>query len=268
MVVIGPTISGVVLLVPQHLHFFCDELIPNLGALTTPFDELLVIASGLSPRQIRQVERTLSSLVNHPRKRVVKVQLGSVGANRNHGLNHATSDFVTFLDSDDLYSPDYCAFLKSAHEVQPYQVLLHSYLSIPGDHSGPLEFDSLETMLGAPFSRNEAFNSETLDFWGPDPSRLKSSSLSFIDDKNKGDIHQGHMTLSRLLPLRFHEKPMFRNEDGIFLQQCLSLAYVVHYYPVKLSAYRLGSSANPIRYRLFRLAGRMWEKFTFSSKSV
>jgi glycosyltransferase involved in cell wall biosynthesis len=252
MVVSEPTVSGVVLLVPQHLHYFCNELIPNLSALTTPFDEVLVIASGLSRRQTKQVEETLATLSNHPRKRVLRVQLGSVGANRNHGLNNATSDFVSFLDSDDLYSPEYCAFLKSAYEREPYQVLLHSFITMERGHSGDVAFDLIGTALSSSCWVNEDFCTEPLEFWQGDPKNFESTSLRLRNEEFISPIHQGHMTVSRNLSLRFHEDPLARNEDGIFLQECLSNGYQLHFYPVNLSAYRLFSSANPWPYRALR----------------
>ena len=262
MVVSEPTVSGVVLLVPQHLHYFCDELIPNLSALTTPFDEVLVIASGLSRRQTKQVEEELATLSNHPKKRVLRVQLGSVGANRNHGLNNAFSDLVTFLDSDDLYSPDYCAFLKSAYEREPYQVLLHSFINMSRGQKGDAPFEPFDTALRISFRANEDFLKEPLEFWQGNPTIYESTSLQLRDDELNVPIHQGHMTVSRSVSLRFHEKPLARNEDGIFLQQCLSSGYRIHFYPVRLSAYRLYSSANPITYRILRRINRVSQAMT------
>lgn len=261
MQVSKPTVAGVVLLVPQHLRYFCNGLIPNLSALTTPFDEVLVIASGLSRRQTKKVEEVLVTLSNHPRKRVLRVQLGSVGANRNHGLNNASSDLVTFLDSDDLYSPDYCAFLKSAYEREPYQILLHSFFTMERSRSGDVAFETIDTALSIPFLVNEDFFIEPFEFWQGDPKNFESTSLRLRNDEDIPPIHQGHMTVARTLPLRFHEDPLARNEDGVFLQECLSKGYQLHFYPVTLSAYRLFSSANPWPYRILRRMAAVFRKF-------
>lgn len=252
MASIGPTVSAVVLLTPQHFSYFRESLVPNLGAMTTPYDELLVVASGVSRRITKLVEKSLDSLVMHRIKRVVRVPLGSVGANRNHGLNRATSDFVTFLDSDDLYSPDYCAFIKAAHHRQSFDILLHSFLPLArGDETVPC-FQPIGPAALPAFLSNADFIAKPIDDWGVDPRTLSSTSLSPKSAEHLEPIHQGHMTVSKSLPLRFHEDPVARNEDGVFLQQCLAKGFQIHYYPLKLSAYRLHSSANPMRYRILR----------------
>lgn len=248
----SPTVSGVVLLVPQHIAFFCEDLVPNLASMTTPFDELLVVASGFSSHAMRRVEDTLKLLSGQPNKKVIRVPLGSVGANRNHGIEHSTSDFVTFLDSDDLYSPGYCAFLKNAYARQPYQVLLHSYIAMSRSETRAPVFDSLSTAIDDVFFTNKDFFTNPSDDWKSNPENLISTTLQFRDKKNNQPIHQGHMTLSRDFPIRFHEDPIARNEDGVFLQQCLANGFRVHFYPVRLSAYRLDSSASPVRYRILR----------------
>lgn len=257
MVVSEPTVSGVVLLVPQHLHYFCNELIPNLSDLTTPFDEVLVIASGLSRRQTKQVEEELDTLSNHPKKRVLRVQLGSVGANRNHGLNNASSDLVTFLDSDDLYSPDYCAFLKSAYEREPYQVLLHGYHLLSESESDRLFAYPADFSLKRVFYSNQDFLLKPFESWESNPRLLRSTTLQFRKTQQHVPAAQGHMTVSTKLSLRFHEDPVAPNEDGVFIHQCLAFGHLLQFYPVQLSAVRPASSARPLRYRILRLASAL-----------
>lgn len=257
MVVGTPTVSGVVLLVPQHLSFFCKELVPNLAEMTTKFEELLVVASGLSRREMLRVESSLNLLAMYKNKRVVRAPLGPVGANRNHGLDHAISDLVSFLDSDDLYSPDYCAFLKKAYEQEPYQVLLHSFVTlVEGETESPI-FDSLAASLSGAFYRNEDFLARPMDNWQCDPILLESTSLQFVDAEKQELVHQGHMTVARGLPFRFHENLLAQNEDGVYLQQCLSAGIQVRFSAARLSAYRLYSSANPLRYRILRRVSRV-----------
>ena len=57
-----PTVAGVVLLVEQHTSFFSGQLIPNLLVFTKPFDELIIVASGLSKRSGSAVRKSVKLL--------------------------------------------------------------------------------------------------------------------------------------------------------------------------------------------------------------
>ena len=263
----NPSVTGVILLVPQHLSFFCQSLTPNLKSMTMPFDEILVIASGLSRRQIRRVEAVVNSELCHRNLRVLRAPLGSVGANRNRGLDAAASDLVTFIDSDDLYSPQYCEFLKIAYARSPYQILLHDYTSF-----GQIENDEplLEKLnLEARYEpyTNEDFLIKPIEEWLHNSKSGGSTNLQFRNEETKAKFSQGHMTVWRTLPLRFHIDPLLRNEDGLFLQQCLSRGYRIQVHPLALSAYRLGSTANPLRHRFLSFVTRLRQVFGVRQKS-
>ena len=58
-----PSVTGVVLLVSDHLGYFRDSLIDNLLKFSQPFDELLIVASGLSSKAMRVV---VEGIMNRP----------------------------------------------------------------------------------------------------------------------------------------------------------------------------------------------------------
>ena len=252
------TVAGAVLLTQQHLPYFHKDLIPNLRFMSSGFDELLVIASGLRSRSLGMVKSDLDTLHSHSKLNLIVAPLGSVGANRNRAVAVAKSELVAFLDADDLYSSDYVRFIRRAFTEKPFDVLLHGYESMALDARYIPLLDSVSSEGLPPRFATDDFVANPHEDWFGDPNKLLGTSLRFAEEKVNHQIHQGHMTISKAIPLSFHEDPHARNEDGVFLQQCLLERRVVHFYPLKLSAYRDGSSANPMKYRL----ARKWRQFS------
>jgi glycosyltransferase involved in cell wall biosynthesis len=63
--------------------------------------ELLVINSSSTDRTSEVLQE-----ISDSRLRVINLSRGSASLNRNHGLSQARGKFITFLDSDDLWTPD------------------------------------------------------------------------------------------------------------------------------------------------------------------
>lgn len=248
----SPSVSGVVMVVPQHVKLFSVSLIPNLSEFVRPLDDLLIVCSGLSARGLGTVRAALRNLPEGWRTKVVEAPLGSVGANRNIGMSHASGDLVTFLDADDLFAPHYRQFIVEAFHRAPYESLLHSYIAIGGDQHSVPPFDDMGLLEEISCYGPDDFVIDVEKNWSEDPTLLESTQLRLLHPVEERPIHQGHLTIRGGLDLRFHENYLARNEDGVFLQTLLARGAAVHYYPLRLSAYRLGTSANPTRFRIAR----------------
>lgn len=75
--------------------------------------ELIIIDDGSSDDTVRQVEEVTAS---EPRVRLITQTAQGVGAARNAALHQVVGDFVTFLDSDNQWDPDFLkVLLCSAH---------------------------------------------------------------------------------------------------------------------------------------------------------
>lgn len=256
-----PSITGVVLLVFDHLGYFRHSLIDNLLRLSQPFDELLIVASGLSARALSAVERETDRLPGHWNRKIIKAPLGTVGANRNIGLDLASSDLVAFLDADDLYAPDYCGFIRKYFREQEFDIFLHGYFTLSDKGSDDFLFPALKSQNSVVRLSSPSFlKREDID-WSQPPSEISESSLKFANSDMSVLLHQGHMTVRRALPLRFHQDHKARNEDGIFLNRALNAGFEISAVDNALSVYRIGSSANPLRYRLNRALHRLMEEF-------
>ena len=250
---LAATFAGVVLLTEQHVPLFIESLLPNLGRFVHPFDELIVVASGLRARSARRAQTAISRLENPANVVFLRVPLGSVGKNRNIGLKESTSTFTSFLDSDDLFRPDYVDFIKRASMRSSFDILLHSGVFLES-YSSDWDREDYSTSLSLerePLENSDFVKRFDTDWWGSpesmDNTGLWQASTDFV-------ILQGHMTLRTKLPMRFHENPIARNEDGVFLNQSLIADLRIVFYPVDLSAARVGTSSRPTRYRLQRLS--------------
>lgn len=255
-----PSVAGVVLLVSDHLSYFCGSLIGNLNKLSQPFDELLIVASGLSTRALSRVERETGRFPGHWNYKIIRAPLGTVGQNRNIGLDEATSDLITFLDADDLYAPDYCGHIRKYFLEHEFDVFLHGYFSFDDGATEDFSFPAVNAGRSAVRLYSGSFlKREDLD-WEGSPRGIHESSLIVVESSHSIRLHQGHMTVRRGLPLRFHEDHEARNEDGIFLNRALNANFEISAVDIPLSAYRIGSSANPLRYRLARAARQLRDK--------
>ena len=93
-----------------------DEAIGSVLAQTFEDLELLVIENGSSDDTLGLARRWSA---RDPRVYVTTLELGDVALARNAGIAEARGDYVTFLDSDDVYLPGYLAFLDSAVREHP-----------------------------------------------------------------------------------------------------------------------------------------------------
>lgn len=245
------TVTGVVLLTEDHVPFFIEMLIPNLNQLSRPFDEIIIVASGLNFGTKRKVKHALSRILNHARVNLLIVTLGSVGRNRNIGIRASTSFLTTFLDSDDLYRPDYVEFIERAYGRTPFDIMLHSgfFLDV-----AEREFDfgnySTDDSLAIEALQNKDFTLRTDINWETSPEQLDDTGL--WQTNSKWVILQGHMTIRTKAPIRFHENPLARNEDGVFLNQALITGLRIVFYPANLSVARVGSSSRPLVFRFLK----------------
>lgn len=249
-----PSITGVVLLVSPHVNLFVNQLVDNLSRLTLPFDELLIVASGLSRKALSLVQNELARLPKAWNHRIIRAPLGPVGANRNIGLDEAVSDLVTFLDSDDVYAPDYCRFIADFFEKKEFDALLHGFFIMEDGKFDQARFPRFSGLGLSPYKRvgSDAFVRLDQLLLVQNPTKIVEPSLKFAQPKRAFPIHQGHMTLRRQGSPRFHTNPLARNEDGVFLNMALNAGLKIDAVDVKISAYNPYSSAQPAPYRLLR----------------
>lgn len=251
---LAETVAGAVLLTPNHVSHFSDFLVPNLSELSQPFDELIVVASGLNRKSILKVESSLANLPVSWHRRLIKFPLGGVGTNRNRGLAESKSDLVTFLDSDDFFHPDYAKFILGAYANNPFHILLHTCSFFDPTTSAAPEFSPMGDVQQVGYLSSKDFVERPDIDWELNPESFGDTNLSQADQTRAFPFAQGHVTVLRGFPLRFHENPQARNEDGVFLNQALLRGAKINAYPIEMSAYTQGTSARPIAFKVAALA--------------
>lgn len=254
------SVSGVILLTPGHVGFFLKCLVQNLQLLSRPFDELVIVSSGLSWFSSNRIRRAAKILASATPVRILSVPLGSVGRNRNRGWDASQTDLVAFLDSDDLYHKDYVQFISESYLNHEFDVLLHTCEFFASGKCVDFDFPSLTGAAETPIRTRASFTSRRDVNWESDPESFGDTGLWQQNQDPHWDISQGHMTVRKGLRLRFHENPAARNEDGIFLNQALLAGLEIDAYDAPLSYYRQGSSSYPLQFRIWAKARNVFRR--------
>jgi len=108
--------------------------------------ELIIVDDGSTDN----TEEILSS-VDDPRVKILKIENSERGAARNKGVRLATGDYVTFLDSDDKFYPDYLSEAFKGLEYSNQPVFYHQAYEVR-------KFD------GEKIRFKNAFNSDSIEF--------------------------------------------------------------------------------------------------------
>ena len=243
------TLSAVVPLIEPHVRFF-STLLQNIELQTKRFDEIILVASGLSEGSLELVSRDLLSSTYSKAFRILSNSIFPSGKNRNIGAKATTSELVLFLDADDTYHP-----LRNAAVLEVF---------------ARTNFDALMTRSfplpeSVPFDWNSNFNVEN---WAAsyliEPSEVFDRTFASGRKRHKemlgapsvvsappetgnlSVLHHGHMAVRRSVftELNQHEQSFPRNEDSVFARDILWSGRRLYILNVPLSHYRTDSSSN------------------------
>jgi len=103
-------------------------LTPLLGQLTEQH-EVILINDGSTDATHEIISREFSASIEQGGLVYLSVENGGVSVARNRGLDRAKGRYVTFVDADDMVSPDYLASLDKAIEQAP-DVIEFGYRSV------------------------------------------------------------------------------------------------------------------------------------------
>jgi glycosyltransferase involved in cell wall biosynthesis len=95
----SPTIS--VIIPAYNAERTILETIASVQQQTFSNFELIVINDGSTDRTLE-----LLNSLEDPRLKIFSYSNGGLPVARNRGIYHATGEFITFLDADDLWTPD------------------------------------------------------------------------------------------------------------------------------------------------------------------
>lgn len=103
-----------------------------------PFDQVIVITDGLD-------DEATTALAGHPVE-VHPIERAGVAAARNAGVERATTDWVCFLDDDDLLHPDYLSRVEAEVLAAPVIGAMNAAYWSFAEHAGPADEFSARTL--------------------------------------------------------------------------------------------------------------------------
>lgn len=258
-------VSATIPIVEKHARF-AVSLFENLALVDPGFDEIVVVCSGLTKRSLRQAFESTKAI--NSEVVFIEVPLLPLGVNRNIGWMATTGDIVCFLDADDLYSSNYREHVESAFERFDADLFLHSFVELH-------RRESMESRFPKPprqkMPASYLFSSDLVRLNNLGTIRNRSAELRQDSSLSQvrlprdwpHSVHQGHASVRRelLLEVPYIFERGQRNEDGIFIKDCLDKGKMVVISSEPLSAYSLHTSAlywTPERLR--GLSMRLWRK--------
>jgi hypothetical protein len=149
------------------------------------------------------------------------------GTNRNRGWNNADSEFVAFLDADDLYSKNRLSVILETFRTTEADAVVHNYKSSGG--SSP------------DFVTPSAYESESSKvFLG-----TKDDSSDFLADKsgNALKVHFAHISVRNEIRSSLMFTDRFPGADWEFATSLVALGYEMRYIDAELSAWNRKRSA-------------------------
>lgn len=121
---------------------FLAEAVQSVLAQTRPADEVIVVDDG-STDSTQAVIETFGSRV-----RAIHQRNSGVAAARNTGVRHSSSDYVAFLDSDDVWLPGKLELQLNLFQARPYLGLVHCGVEEIDEQGSKLR-DRLDGVEGA-----------------------------------------------------------------------------------------------------------------------
>ncbi|MBD0300672.1 MAG: glycosyltransferase [Tolypothrix sp. T3-bin4] len=110
--------------------------------------ELIVIDDGSQDSTLQIV-----STIQDPRIKVFSQPNAGVSTSRNRGLSHATGEFISFIDADDLWTPDKLETQLKALQENPKAAVAYSWTDYIDESSQPLQGSGYMSVNGDVYAK-------------------------------------------------------------------------------------------------------------------
>lgn len=122
-----------------------------------PPAEVILVDDGSEDDTLAIVRREFANRIAEGALRIVEAPHGGVSAARNHGLAAATGDLIAYLDSDNLWLPDYLLFMAAVFAECDTASTAYCGLSLNHVESGTSE------LRGRPWDRQRLIGTNYID---------------------------------------------------------------------------------------------------------
>ena len=234
--------AAVIPVIPKH-NKYLYSLVSELESATKKFDEIWIIASSQNPISSEEIIQLKMKLNLDKLSVLITEKKRTAGENRNIGFESVNSDYICFLDADDVYSPHRLAILDQIISLTGAELIYHDYYRlIP---SPILSFNKLvriNKLITADELAIETFSDEGIQ------KNLEIASGGYTNMllprklRKFHRIQHGHVTVSSGVSERFSS--MALGEDGEFARRCLGKKRLVVYVPIRLSIYDRATPSN------------------------
>lgn len=246
---VAPSLAAVIPLIEKHVQYFFS-LVSNFELQTRSFDEVIVVASGLSRSSHELVEDTLRLSSYAHSYQILSNPLSPSGRNRNVGAEASSTDLIAFLDADDTYHPLRNELVLEIYRQTRFDALLMQAFALAqntpfGWNTNLSVADLVSNSLIYPqkifddtFSGGRARHKEMLG--APSVLELGASQPETVV------LAHGHLIAQRdvFLSVKQHEQSFPRNEDAVFARDILWSGRNLFVLNVPLSHYRFDASSN------------------------
>jgi len=233
-------ITVVIPLVAAHDHHLAG-LFQTLSDEAELIQEVVVARSSLSRQQATQYSRWVHSLGKGNQLQVRVVATGrraTAGENRNRGWAEVTTQYVAFMDADDLYVSGRLGAMLAVADGFESNLVLHDFWTSqatwnesPKDEWGLVDVVHTGDLFAATFPSGRDRGSEG----------LVPGDTNIIVPHGSGAssaVHHGHTLVrtSVIDAVQFGRR--YPGEDGQFCRDVLWYLGKVDYIPARLSVYR------------------------------
>lgn len=109
------------------------ETIHSIQKQTFSDFELIVVNDGSTDQTLKVL-----SIIQEPRLKIFSYKNGGLPAARNRGIRKATGEFITFIDADDLWTPDKLELQLDALQQHPEAGVAYSWTAFIDENSNLL----------------------------------------------------------------------------------------------------------------------------------
>lgn len=200
-------------------------LIESINAQTVQPHEVIVAISGVGDDEVAAIENSLAPLSTAPLSVLASLDAQPPGANRNRGVEAASSPRISFFDADDQMHPSRIEMIQAAFDTYNAKCVIHNFSvgKFKSQFRAGFSLASATIIKGEELYAKGLLTDEQQLSVNPDPSRIQINEFPISLDSISRDRYAAgnpSCTKDTLLTVKYGNDA--RGEDNMFLRSVLS----------------------------------------------